>query len=166
MKLLLPPMPGVDESFDSGPVRQWIEAPSELHGTAVKFVVPSASGLRFTGESGEVVYVFPKRPSYAHVPTDGSSVIGTVPDGAQEVDLRKSTWFGSLAPKSQINASQVLESWLGAFRYVGEGEVAHGAIALRKPQIGALHAIHAHWSVSAEVATIVMPIGTGKTETM
>ena len=35
---------------------------------------------------------------------------------------------------------------------------------LRLPQIGAIHAIHAHWSVSHEPATIVMPTGTGKTE--
>jgi superfamily II DNA or RNA helicase len=32
--------------------------------------------------------------------------------------------------------------------------------------MGALHAIHAHWSTSKEVATVVMPTGTGKTETM
>jgi superfamily II DNA or RNA helicase len=37
---------------------------------------------------------------------------------------------------------------------------------LRPPQIGALHAIGAHWSLEHEPATIVMPTGTGKTETM
>ena len=38
---------------------------------------------------------------------------------------------------------------------------------LRKPQIGALHAISAHWSINSfEPATVVMPTGTGKTETM
>src|SRR3989442_90837 len=30
----------------------------------------------------------------------------------------------------------------------------------------AAHAVHAHWSVSDATATIVMPTGTGKTETM
>lgn len=40
------------------------------------------------------------------------------------------------------------------------------AITLRPPQTGALHAIHAHWSVADGVATIVMPTGTGKTKTM
>ncbi|WP_455286487.1 DEAD/DEAH box helicase [Cupriavidus necator] len=44
--------------------------------------------------------------------------------------------------------------------------MGEGQIGLRKPQIGALHAIHAHWSTSAGVATVVMPTGTGKTETM
>lgn len=37
---------------------------------------------------------------------------------------------------------------------------------LRPPQIGALHAIGAHWSLHTQVATVVMPTGTGKTETM
>lgn len=37
---------------------------------------------------------------------------------------------------------------------------------LRRPQIGALHAALAHATRSTEPATIVMPTGTGKTETM
>lgn len=37
---------------------------------------------------------------------------------------------------------------------------------LREPQKGALYAIKAHWTVSTEPATIVLPTGTGKTETM
>ena len=37
---------------------------------------------------------------------------------------------------------------------------------LRNPQFGALGAIQAHWSVSSEASTVVMPTGTGKTETM
>lgn len=37
---------------------------------------------------------------------------------------------------------------------------------LRIPQRGALFAIKAHWTVSNDPATIVMPTGTGKTETM
>ena len=43
---------------------------------------------------------------------------------------------------------------------------ARGVTGLRGPQIGAVHAVHAHWTVSDVPATIVMPTGTGKTETM
>ena len=39
-------------------------------------------------------------------------------------------------------------------------------VGLRPPQIGAVHAVHAHWSVAETPATMVMPTGTGKTETM
>lgn len=38
--------------------------------------------------------------------------------------------------------------------------------ALRPAQLGALHSLLAHWSLSNDPATIVLPTGTGKTETM
>jgi len=37
---------------------------------------------------------------------------------------------------------------------------------LRTAQLGAIHSLMAHWSLSKDVATIVLPTGTGKTETM
>ena len=41
-----------------------------------------------------------------------------------------------------------------------------GIKGLRRPQIGAIYATLGHWEVSNETATLVMPTGTGKTETM
>lgn len=38
--------------------------------------------------------------------------------------------------------------------------------SLRNAQLGAIYSLMAHWSLSKEVATIVLPTGTGKTETM
>lgn len=65
--------------------------------------------------------------------------------------------------------SEVSESWKIGIRYASE-HVDHDGNAvrpgLRAPQIGALHAIGAHWSLYSTPATIVMPTGTGKTETM
>lgn len=65
--------------------------------------------------------------------------------------------------------SEVSESWKSGIRYASEhvdhdGNLVHAG--LRAPQIGALHAIGAHWSLYSTPATIVMPTGTGKTETM
>ena len=59
----------------------------------------------------------------------------------------------------------VLESWVDAFAF-REENVKAGTLGLREPQMGALHAILAHWSVRDDVATVVMPTGTGKTDTM
>ena len=61
----------------------------------------------------------------------------------------------------------VLDAWNGAFRFSTEDEVK-GMRGLRPPQIGALHAIAAHFAVGTqfEPATVVLPTGTGKTETM
>lgn len=39
-------------------------------------------------------------------------------------------------------------------------------LSLRNAQLGAVHSLLAHWSLSRGVATIVLPTGTGKTETM
>jgi superfamily II DNA or RNA helicase len=46
---------------------------------------------------------------------------------------------------------------------VGKG--ANGE-SLRPAQVGALYALLSHWSLSSDVATVVLPTGTGKTETM
>ncbi|HIG96006.1 hypothetical protein A3D62_02475 [Candidatus Kaiserbacteria bacterium RIFCSPHIGHO2_02_FULL_49_11] len=61
--------------------------------------------------------------------------------------------------------SVVLESWDSSFSYKEE-DPSNNIKGLRSPQIGALHAIHAHWIVDDSTATVVMPTGTGKTETM
>jgi superfamily II DNA or RNA helicase len=60
---------------------------------------------------------------------------------------------------------EVLKSWQNGFAFLREDE-ANAIKGLREPQIGALHAIHAHWAVMDSPATIIMPTGTGKTETM
>ena len=59
----------------------------------------------------------------------------------------------------------VINSWQGAFSYLSEDR-DNRVEGLRPPQIGAVHATHAHWTVTDKAATIVMPTGTGKTETM
>lgn len=62
------------------------------------------------------------------------------------------------------SASDVLGSLEGQFVYKQETDTVKG---LRLPQIGALHAVSANWTLSTkEPVTIVMPTGTGKTETM
>lgn len=63
-----------------------------------------------------------------------------------------------------LSPSAVEESLAGSFRFVESTASTRG---LRPPQLGALHAILAHRSTeSAWPITIVMPTGTGKTETM
>lgn len=64
---------------------------------------------------------------------------------------------------------EVATEWRDSFRYRVELQGADGVTkvpGLRPPQIGALHAIGSHWSLYRQPATIVMPTGTGKTETM
>jgi hypothetical protein len=62
---------------------------------------------------------------------------------------------------------KILAAWTNKFDFRTENEAA-GLPGLRTPQIGALHAISAHFAVGAEfdAATVVLPTGTGKTEAM
>ncbi|WP_224741338.1 DEAD/DEAH box helicase [Bradyrhizobium sp. 2S1] len=61
---------------------------------------------------------------------------------------------------------KLLKTWENQFSFRLQSE--NGDPGLRLPQIGALHAIAAHFAVgdSFEPATVVLPTGTGKTETM
>ena len=60
----------------------------------------------------------------------------------------------------------VLDALLGRFGIRTEDRDA-GSPGLRIPQAGAMHAVLAHWSTgTTEPATVVLPTGTGKTETM
>lgn len=82
---------------------------------------------------------------------------------AFQADVDAQGW-GSLA-------ETVARTWNGQIRYQAEkvgadGRLAAGDEGLRPPQLGALHAVGAHWSVFQTPATVVMPTGTGKTETM
>ncbi len=64
--------------------------------------------------------------------------------------------------------AEIRTSWRGAFNFSEErivGDIVTQP-GLRKPQIGAIHAALGHWTASTSPATIVMPTGTGKTETM
>ncbi len=60
----------------------------------------------------------------------------------------------------------VWDSLVGKFHWVEEDET-NGIKGLRVPQAGALHAVLGYWSMAPkQPATVVMPTGTGKTETM
>jgi superfamily II DNA or RNA helicase len=60
----------------------------------------------------------------------------------------------------------VRDSWSGQFSFVEERTEQQVVEGLRAPQVGALYSALAHWKVTDAPATIVMPTGTGKTETM
>lgn len=65
----------------------------------------------------------------------------------------------------KYSCEQIVASWDNAVNYVVE-DLKKGKSGLREAQLGAVFAIRAHWIVSDDVSTIVMPTGTGKTETM
>ena len=107
-----------------------------------------------------------------------------------DVTLRVSSVYGSWPAARAADATQLLTAvlprraagrvtWQGSRSPAGPGAVVRsyrGAIgfrpheephSLRRPQIGALHAVMGHWASGLpEPGIVVMPTGTGKTETM
>ena len=62
---------------------------------------------------------------------------------------------------------EIAKSWIGGVSLAPERTGTDGRkIGLRGPQIGALHALAAHWTLGERTALVVMPTGTGKTEVM
>jgi superfamily II DNA or RNA helicase len=176
MRLHVPALMSVNQKLRHGSVQQLLSPGFALTGTAVKFTIEKYSGVRLSPDDGSGdIYLFRKAPLGANFsPTAGILVSSRLPaEPVEECDASSAAWLKHVllpARRQLVGADSLAQraqkSWHGRFHYVDEDSAASGTVALRRPQLGALHAIHAHWSVSRGVATIVMPTGTGKTETM
>ena len=63
------------------------------------------------------------------------------------------------------STDDVLNSWENRFSFIEEN-IEDNTSGFREPQIAGLYSILSHLKVSDECGTVVMPTGTGKTETM
>lgn len=80
-------------------------------------------------------------------------------------------WISCLMVRNtQLSPEEIASSWNGKFHYkkaIEATETTAEVAGLRAPQIGALHSILAHLECGEnESGIVVMPTGTGKTETM
>ena len=125
----------------------------------------------YTLSNGEKIIVT-ERPQIKERVAEADGVLRLSKDG-------KASWIWHRAVESfsaeiqakgwQQVAKEINRSWEGQFIYRSEVRDQQGNTTqrgLRPPQIGGLHAIGMHWSLYHQQATIVMPTGTGKTETM
>lgn len=170
MRVKLPAVFGVDAKSRLGRVRQIAAPATMIDCNAVRYTLGKSVGHVFQDAAGEnLLYLFPTNPKATPLPSDAPLlVVKDVSVGSGELDLTDGTWVTHPArpaepPPAVTAATAARYSWARAFQFAAESDAEVG---LRKPQAGALHAIHAHWSTSSESATVVMPTGTGKTETM
>ena len=150
-------------------ILQLREKSKQLTGRLVAIRKRGRNVFEFKSESGsESILIVPQKRKIpdAYI----RAVVSQIDNTNQDVDLRDGKWLkhpllnlGDEGNEEEIQS--VLDSWNGSFSFLGENTDL-GIGGLRKPQLGALHAIHAHWSVSDAPATIVLPTGVGKTETM
>ena len=83
--------------------------------------------------------------------------------GPEDLEAAALKWSGK---RDCGSPDDVLHSLDAAFAFRQE-DPSRGVDGLRQPQIGAVHAVLGYWSTAPkEAATVVMPTGTGKTETM
>lgn len=119
-----------------------------------------------TLESGEKIVVTTRK--HCPHPAEADGVLLFAKDGSTWLSHRMLDGQTKNAEWKRLKAD-ISRSWQAGIRYAAELVDEHGNLevpGLRPPQIGALHAIGAHWSLHRTPATIVMPTGTGKTETM
>jgi hypothetical protein len=173
VNLLLPVLFRIDEfTSNRNSIRQMHEPSKHIEGSLATFVGDKLSGYTFQPADGRepILLVSPKTKK---LPDTFSYVVGVdVIADSNPVDASQCVWLRhpigedrTALPSNEPLIERILSSWTDAFRYIEEDPNGR-RIGLRSPQLGAVHAIHAHWAVSESTATIVMPTGTGKTETM
>ncbi|WP_367389060.1 DEAD/DEAH box helicase [Lewinella sp. LCG006] len=130
-------------------------------------ISPRVKEELLTLENGEKIIVTKRKT--IEIPDGVDGVIRKNDDGSIEWIYHKDirTFRKDLKTLSKT-ADAITESWKNQLRYKEEALPIRSSDdkGLRPPQIGALHALGAHWSLDDSPVTVVMPTGTGKTETM
>jgi superfamily II DNA or RNA helicase len=129
-------------------VREFVFTTADGSETVVSFGSPSKTALR----SDRLLRV------------REASVVGIALDLSSQGEWRRHPNLIEYSLPTVIRQREaVLASWGAGIAYLSDKNTG---IGLRTPQVGALHAIAAHWSLSQNPGIIVMPTGTGKTEVM
>lgn len=172
MRLRLPPQFTIEMRTSQKDLIQQLDAPAiEVEGNLARYETRGVKGWLFQPVTGDEVLFVPSKAKLA--PETFQKVIAfDLAESRPYIDASSGAWLRTplftvrgLAVDLSASIDKVITSWNGAFSYREESREPQRS-GLRKPQIGALHALTAHWTVSDATATIVMPTGTGKTETM
>ncbi|WP_313532037.1 DEAD/DEAH box helicase [Sphingobacterium multivorum] len=141
-------------------VIQYCADESVLHNCIIESKTP------FTIKSGENLYVITTDKQF--VSDDFSYVLlsSRIPTNKdfENENLNLISWLKHPLIKKN-SPEEVVTSWNGNFQFLEE-DIERGIDGLRGPQLGALHSILAHRYNQDDIGIVVMPTGTGKTETM
>jgi superfamily II DNA or RNA helicase len=161
----------VEPSSDDGP-RGWLSSPiwaqgSNVEGNTIKqLLVPRSRFPLIQERDGRLLIanLYGSWPAFSvgdTLPDD--QLVAQVPLGSASGDeLTRAAWVG---PRLVSSPAEVLMTYPNAVRF--ETSAGQDGEGLRAPQRGGVHAALAYWTTGRlEPGTIVMPTGTGKTETM
>jgi hypothetical protein len=176
VKVMLPTLLRVDARENGSAAQQIGVPPWSGMATVREFKQGRMIGYTITisDESGPVLLLknsAQPSPEWAHVLRMRDAQLAL--SDASVLDLSDAKWIKhpEILPQFaglddyEAQAADALASWTDAFRYKREN-TALQIEGLRPPQIGAIHAVQAHWTINVDPATIVLPTGVGKTETM
>jgi superfamily II DNA or RNA helicase len=138
--------------------------------TELKYASFTFQGQLSPGESfdlrGEKVFVSDKR--IAHTPDGYDDLLFLTksqgPEWLKKSEISEPKWDVVIERRAIA-----CDSLLGKFKFVEEQRDVDRRIkvpGLRPPQIGAVYTSLGHWKTTTEIATVVMPTGTGKTDAM
>ena len=169
--LTLPPIQTWSKRYTFGRVMYVLrpEETLEIAGSSDMAISARRTATVFKLSNGESVVILEKKLAVRPAHIDGilyRNTDGSVRWGAHNLLETFASDYGEDWAKLR---KDVNESWKNATSYRREKRGKDGKVidkGLRPPQVGALHAIGAHWSINNNPATIVMPTGTGKTESM
>lgn len=177
LEISLPPQFEIAGKIHGAAVRKLRHPARKLTASANEITEKRVRGLFLRTTDGQrEVAVIPRKTDVEI----SSEEILRHPAASSLADFRKDRSVGVwVKPQADDPASLAIEdveavvadiraSWRGVFTF-REEKVENDIVVepgLRKPQIGAIHAALGHWTASTSPATIVMPTGTGKTETM
>jgi len=172
----LPPVFAINEGFRGNTIQRILIPQTIINGTVANYEATRFKGKMVIPADAETERILIlEKPS--KIASDFARVIriepGKISSNTSLIDMSEERWtkHPALAAVStdgfdrRKRLQEVIDSWDGAFSYSAE-DLDKSIKGLRKPQIGAVHMVHGHWTVSNEVATVVMPTGTGKTEAM
>ncbi|RWD62840.1 MAG: DEAD/DEAH box helicase [Mesorhizobium sp.] len=179
VSLLLPARMAVEGRVLGSTTRQQAEPSIQAICRLKPFTVRRVGGFETTLSNGQTLIILSgKTATKLH-----ADLILLIPDAQHPKEIKEALERGEgrwlrptplnpallSVPDITTRLAAVTMSWDDAF-HLREGRAAMdgrpAVPGLRRPQIGALHAALAHATRSTEPATIVMPTGTGKTETM
>ncbi|WP_186755965.1 DEAD/DEAH box helicase [Echinicola salinicaeni] len=164
MKVTLPCYLKLNEKIGKDPVFQLDFDIQETEGIIEEHSYNRVNGYVFTENEGRQILISPKKDWSAN---DNFELVLYTKDieRIREGNLDGCTWVKHPGFSEPNTCQEIKQSFYGAFSFKQEN-LKQGTEGLRSPQIGGIYATLAHWQIGYEPATIVMPTGTGKTETM
>lgn len=168
--LVLPAQFAINFTLHGSPVQQLRENARLVQGAQLH-PLQGKVGWQTTINSHDMVTYDRTRVVPAGIQAALRTTTGDFPRSHDEIQSLEARWLFP-RPRRAIDtatADAARASWDHRFHFREEGLNPDKSVhrpGLRPPQIGALYAALAHWTAHEEAATIVMPTGTGKTETM